>query len=88
MAGLEKKKSQGQKRRDRRKRMKAKLKDNEEIAKVQEVTIQEDVSTDAEVIEDVFDKDLETDQHEINPRTRLRVRSTKLVVCWRRRGCR
>ena len=39
--------------------------------------IQEDVSTDAEASEEVFIEDLETG--DINPRTRLRVRSRQLV---------
>ena len=76
VAGGEKKKSQGQKRRERRKRMKEKLKSrknvDEEMAKDQEVTTQEVLTTDAEASEEVFEEDLVSD--EINPRSRLRVR--------------
>ena len=79
VAGRKEKKSQGQKRRERRKRMKDKLKSEEkEQVKGQEVIIQEDVSTDAEASEEVFIEDLETG--DINPRTRIRVRSRQLVL--------
>ena len=85
VVGGEKKKSQGQKRRERRKRMKEKLKatseDNDtvlETAEDQKVTTQEVVSNDAQASEEVFEEDLETDS--IDPRTRLRVRSRRLVL--------
>ena len=42
------------------------------------MTTQEVVSNDAEACEEVFEEDLETDS--INPRTRLRVRSRRLVL--------
>ena len=81
VAGGEKMKSQGQKRRERRKRRKEKLKSGEnednEVAKYQEVTTQE-VTTDAEASEDVFEEDLVID--EINPRSRLRIRSRKVML--------
>ena len=80
-AGGEKKKSNGQKRRERRKRMNKKLKatsEEKETVKDQEVTTREVVSNDAEASEEVFEEDLETD--ELNPRTRLRVRSRRLVL--------
>ena len=78
VAGGEKKKSQGQKRRERRKRMKDKLKnEDKEKAKCQEVISQE-VTTDAEAYENVFEEDLEI--KEINPRSRLRSRKVVLSV--------
>jgi len=81
VAGTEKYKSQGQKRRERRKRMKEKMKtrqnEEKETANDQEVTTQE-VSTDTEATEEVFDEDLVSDG--IIPRTRLRVRSRRVVL--------
>ena len=63
------------------KRSKEKLKatsEEKETVKDQEVTTREVVSNDAEASEEVFEEDLETD--ELNPRTRLRVRSRRLVL--------
>ena len=42
------------------------------------MTAQEDVSTDAETCEEVFDEDLDFD--ESNPVRRLRVRSRRLIL--------
>ena len=49
-----------------------------ETVKNLEVTTREVVSNDAEASGEVFEEDLETD--ELNPRTRLRVRSRRLVL--------
>ena len=49
-----------------------------EVAKDQKVTSQEVVSNDTEASEEVFNNDLETD--ETNPRTRLKIRSTRVVL--------
>ena len=49
-----------------------------ETVKDQEVTTPEVVSNDAEASEEVFEEDLVTD--ELNPRTRLRLRSRRLVL--------
>ena len=83
VAGSEKKKSQGQKRRERRKRMKEKRnRENEEkeLAKAQEAICLEEVSTDASDSDDneVFAESLETNP--ADPRSRLRLRSRKLVL--------
>jgi hypothetical protein len=75
VAGMEKTKSQGQKRRERRKRMKEKA--EKELAEThQEATTPEEVSPDANTIDNVFTESLET----IHPESRLRLRSRKIVV--------
>ena len=82
VTGEEKKKTRGQKRRERRKQLKEKLKqtqsDDTITVELEEMTAQEVVSTDAETSDEVFEEDLVFDEN--NPTMRLSVRSRRLVL--------